>query len=78
MRCEGAESDNHENAGTNLSQLDAWLIHVDCEGSPLHKDEGKDGHEILSDYGCECEVELSPHVVVLMHAEISLPWVVVH
>ena len=78
MRCEGAESDNHENAGANLSQLDACLTYVDCEGSPLHEDEGKDGNEVLSDYRCEREVELSPHVVVLMHPEISLPWVVVH
>ena len=78
MRCEGAESDNHENAGANLSQLDACLTYVDCEGSPLHEDEGKDGNEVLSDYRCEREVELSPHVVVLMHPEISLPWVVVY
>ena len=51
---------------------------MDREGSPLHEDEGKDGHEILRDYRGEREVELSPHVVVLMHAEIGLPRVVVY
>ena len=51
---------------------------MDREGSPLHEDEGKDGHEILRDYRGEREVELGPHVVVLMHAEIGLPRVVVY
>ena len=78
MGCVGGESDNYENAGANLSQLDSRLIHVDREGTPLNEDEGKDGHEILRDHRCEREVELSPHVVVLFHAENGLPWIVVH